>query len=51
MQFLSIEVKMTLYQFSIIANASLQKRSLKEKIVYGKRSPVYFDALFISFLL
>jgi len=38
--FLSTEVKAN--DPFIIANASLQKN----KIIYGKRSPVYFEALF-----
>jgi len=33
---------MTLYPLNVVANTRLQKGSFK-KIVYGKRSPVYFQ--------
>jgi len=40
---------MTLYSYNVIADTSLQKRSLKEKNFYSKRSLVYFEALAIYF--
>jgi len=38
---------MTLYLFIVNGNTSLQKGSLI-KIVYGKHTPVYFEASLIS---
>jgi len=43
-QFLSIEVKTTLNPFSIIANSN--RRGVKKKIVYGKRSLGYFETFY-----